>query len=103
MRGGALQDIMKISVYAGSFVFTLFSTILNLVSLNKRAWWVVLMLDPLQVSPILTSLRLAGWYIKDVQQLGYPSEQFGVSLKCATMARMARNNAEISLYRDSTV
>lgn len=29
---------MKISVYAGSFVFTLFSTILNLVSLNKRTW-----------------------------------------------------------------
>lgn len=30
---------MKISVYAGSFVFTLFSTVLNLVSLNKRAWY----------------------------------------------------------------
>lgn len=31
---------MKISVYAGSFVFTLFSTVLNLVALNRRAWYV---------------------------------------------------------------
>lgn len=29
---------MKISIYAGSFVFTLFSTVLNLVSLNRLDW-----------------------------------------------------------------
>lgn len=31
---------MRVTIYAGSFVFTLFSTCLNLISLNRLDWCV---------------------------------------------------------------
>jgi len=60
---------MQISIYAGSFVFTLFSTILNLVSLNRLDWIVYSAKDSLGL-PLKTL-----WGLFEVCDFG-PNRQY---------------------------